>query len=51
MDDEHYFIRGNIEIPVFDEKQVFSWDVWVSHSKENFDKQYQPGVQTGEKRS
>ncbi|WP_376768299.1 DUF2199 domain-containing protein [Paenibacillus alginolyticus] len=38
MDDEHYFIRGNIEIPVFEEKQVFTWDVWVSLSKDNFNK-------------
>ena len=38
MDDEHYFIRGNIEIPVFEEKEVFVWDVWVSLSKDNFDK-------------
>jgi hypothetical protein len=38
MDDEHYFIRGNIEISVFEEKQVFIWDVWVSLSKDNFKK-------------
>lgn len=36
MDDQHYFIRGNIEIPVKEDKKIFVWDVWVSLSKENF---------------
>jgi hypothetical protein len=33
---EHYFIRGLIEIPVLDSGEVFSWDVWVSLSKDSF---------------
>ncbi|MCR8633527.1 DUF2199 domain-containing protein [Paenibacillus radicis (ex Xue et al. 2023)] len=38
MDNKHFFIRGNIEIPVEDEKKAFIWDVWVSLSKDNFEK-------------
>ncbi|WP_407704723.1 DUF2199 domain-containing protein [Streptomyces microflavus] len=33
---QHFFIRGLIEIPVIGSKDVFSWGVWVSLSKENF---------------
>ncbi len=38
MDDQYFFIRGSIEIPVIDEKEAFIWDVWVSLSKDNFEK-------------
>jgi hypothetical protein len=37
IDGQHFFIVGNLEIPVTgldDEK--FSWDVWVSLSRDNF---------------
>jgi hypothetical protein len=36
IDNEFYFIRGCIEIPVVDYDGPFIWDVWVSLSKENF---------------
>jgi hypothetical protein len=36
IDDESFFIVGNLEIPVIDTSQMFSWDVWVSLSRENF---------------
>jgi hypothetical protein len=36
IDREHYFIVGNLEIPVSNVKELFSWDVWVSLSKKNF---------------
>ena len=36
IDDEHYFVRGRLEIPVIDSKEVFAWDVWVSQSETNF---------------
>jgi hypothetical protein len=41
IDGEHFFIVGNLEIPVAGEKQRFSWDVWVSLSKENFKRAFQ----------
>jgi hypothetical protein len=33
---EHFFVQGNIEIPVIDSDQVFVWGVWVSLSHANF---------------
>lgn len=33
---EHFFIRGQIEIPVLDGDTPFSWSVWVSLSRDNF---------------
>jgi hypothetical protein len=36
IDKEHYFIVGNLEIPVSGVKELFSWDVWVSLSPKNF---------------
>ncbi|PLR78515.1 DUF2199 domain-containing protein [Bacillus sp. V3-13] len=38
IDDEYFFIRGCIEIPVCDGEGPFIWDVWVSVSEENFNK-------------
>lgn len=34
---EHFFIRGNIEIPVHDSDVPFSWGVWVSLSERSFE--------------
>lgn len=36
VDDQHFFIVGNLEIPVIGSEQKFSWDVWVSLSAQNF---------------
>lgn len=36
IDNEHYFVRGRLEIPVIDSKEIFAWDVWVSLSETNF---------------
>jgi hypothetical protein len=36
IDDEHYFICGNIDIPIIGHDELFSWDVWVSLSEKNF---------------
>jgi hypothetical protein len=36
INDEHYFVKGLIEIPVLDGDEVFSWGVWVSLSRSNF---------------
>jgi hypothetical protein len=36
IDDEHFFVVGNLEIPVVGVEELFSWDVWVSLSAQNF---------------
>lgn len=36
IDDEHFFIRGVIEIPVHDHPRAFGFGVWVSQKRENF---------------
>lgn len=36
IDEEHFFIRGCLELPVIDGDQPFVWGVWASLSKENF---------------
>jgi hypothetical protein len=38
VDDEHFFIRGVLRIPLTDEPQVFGFGVWVSQKQENFEK-------------
>lgn len=36
IDDEHFFVLGNLELPVAGVATPFSWDVWVSLSDRNF---------------
>lgn len=36
IDDEHFFIRGVIEIPVIGHPDNFGFGVWVSQKRENF---------------
>ncbi|MFL5386711.1 MAG: DUF2199 domain-containing protein [Longimicrobiaceae bacterium] len=36
IDDEDFFIRGVIQIPVHDHPQAFGFGVWVSQKRENF---------------
>lgn len=38
MDNEYFFIKGCIEIPVIDSSEPFIWNVWVSLNKMNFDR-------------
>jgi len=38
IDNEHFFVRGLVEIPVVDSAEPFAWGVWVSLSKQNFDR-------------
>ncbi|MDR4174410.1 DUF2199 domain-containing protein, partial [Bacillus nitratireducens] len=38
MYDEHYFIRGCLEVSIIDYHDNFSCTVWVSLSKESYDK-------------
>ncbi len=41
IDDEHFFVVGNIDIPIIGAKELFSWDVWVSLSQKNFTRAHQ----------
>ncbi len=36
VDDQFFFIRGCLEVPVMGTREKFSWGVWVSISKDNF---------------
>lgn len=36
IDNEYFFIRGCLEIPVVDGPRPFVWGVWTSLSKQNF---------------
>lgn len=36
IDEEHYFVVGNLELPIIGSDEQFSWDVWVSLSDRSF---------------
>lgn len=36
IDEQHFFVRGCLELPVISLDEQFVWGVWVSLSKENF---------------
>ncbi len=38
IDDEHFFIIGNIELPIAGREENFTWSAWVSLSEANFDR-------------
>jgi hypothetical protein len=38
VDAEHFFIVGNLELPIIGTEQHFSWDAWVSLSKHSFER-------------
>jgi hypothetical protein len=38
IDDEDFFIRGCLDIPIIGSDQRFSWGVWCSVSRANFEK-------------
>lgn len=37
IDKRWYFVRGCLDIPINDSGETFTWGVWASLSKENFD--------------
>jgi hypothetical protein len=41
VDEKHFFIVGNLEIPINGSEETFSWDVWVSLSRENFQRAFE----------
>ncbi len=38
VDDEHFFIRGLLEIPIIGREETFGWGVWTTLSKTNIEK-------------
>ncbi|HWU73389.1 MAG TPA: DUF2199 domain-containing protein [Sphingomonas sp.] len=37
VDDEYFFVRGCVDIPVHGESEPFSWGLWVSLSRPSFE--------------
>jgi hypothetical protein len=38
IEGEHFFIKGNVEIPIRDFNEIFAYSIWVSLSSENFER-------------
>lgn len=38
IDDEYFFVRGLVEIPIVESGGVFAWGVWISLSKGSFER-------------
>lgn len=38
LDGRHFFVRGQLEIPVRDTDDRFTWSVWVSLSEQSFER-------------
>ncbi|WP_255176276.1 DUF2199 domain-containing protein [Exiguobacterium aurantiacum] len=36
VDEAHFFVYGCVELPIVGEDEIFSWNVWVSLSADNF---------------
>ncbi|TCI69775.1 DUF2199 domain-containing protein [Exiguobacterium sp. SH0S7] len=36
LDEEHFFVNGCLELQIIGEDDVFTWNVWVSLSADNF---------------
>jgi hypothetical protein len=36
IDEKHFFVRGRIEMPVVETRDLFAWLVWVEVSKSDF---------------
>ena len=39
--DQHCFVKGNVQLPIRDSKDMFAWTVWVSLSPVNFQRALQ----------
>lgn len=38
INDEDFFVKGLVEIPILGSDEVFSWGIWVSLSRSNFER-------------
>jgi hypothetical protein len=50
IDEKHFYLRGQLEVPITDTDGVFSWGVWVSVSTNSFERMLEiwdtPGSET-----
>ena len=47
IDDQHFFIRGRVEIPLTDMSEKFAWLIWVEVSAADFDDMHKKWNQEG----
>jgi hypothetical protein len=47
IDNQYYFVRGRLEIPILDSDEHFCWLVWVSLSEKNFQRTCELWEQAG----
>ena len=38
IDDKYFFIVGNVDIPIIGSDEIFRWSVWVSLSKQKYER-------------
>jgi hypothetical protein len=38
IDEEYFFILGNLDLPIVDREEMFRWSVWSSLSRKNFER-------------
>lgn len=38
IDEERFFIRGQLEIPILGQQQVFTWGVWTEVAEDDFER-------------
>lgn len=38
IDEKHFYLRGQLDVPITDTGDVFSWGVWVSLSSDSFER-------------
>jgi hypothetical protein len=36
VDEQHFFVRGHVELPIIDSTDTFAWSVWCSLSEKSF---------------
>jgi hypothetical protein len=41
IDDKHFFILGNLDVPIVGRNESLRWSVWSSLSKEHFDRTHE----------
>lgn len=47
LDGEHFFILGNLDVPIQDSGETLTWSVWSTLSKKNFDRASERWVTPG----
>ena len=47
IDEKHFYLRGELEVPVIDGSSPFVWGVWVSLSQKNFERTLELWLEPG----